>query len=64
MAIVTCIEDLRRLARRRVTRMFYDYVDCGSWTESTYRDNESDLAAIRFRQRVGVNIEHRRSDPG
>ncbi len=59
MAIVTCIEDLRLLARKRVPRMFYDYVDCGSWTESTYRANEADLAAIRFRQRVGVNIEHR-----
>lgn len=59
MAIVTCIEDLRLLARKRVPKMFYDYVDCGSWTESTYRANEADLAAIRFRQRVGVNIEHR-----
>jgi L-lactate dehydrogenase (cytochrome) len=59
MTIVTCIEDLRRLARRRVPRMFYDYVDCGSWTESTYRANESELAAICFRQRVGVDIEHR-----
>jgi len=59
MPVVTCVEDLRRLARRRVPRMFTDYVDCGSWTECTYRANESDLAAIRFRQRVGVNIEHR-----
>jgi L-lactate dehydrogenase (cytochrome) len=59
MPVITCVEDLRRLARRRVPRMFYDYVDCGSWTESTYRANESDLAAIRFRQRVGVSIEHR-----
>jgi L-lactate dehydrogenase (cytochrome) len=59
MSVITCIEDLRRMARRRVPRMFYDYVDCGSWTECTYRANEADLAAIFFRQRVGVNIETR-----
>jgi L-lactate dehydrogenase (cytochrome) len=56
---ITCIEDLRLLARRRVPRMFYDYVDSGSWTESTYRANERELAAICFRQRVAVNIENR-----
>jgi L-lactate dehydrogenase (cytochrome) len=39
--------------------MFYDYVDSGSWTESTYRANELDLATICFRQRVAVNIENR-----
>ncbi len=59
MRVIACSEDLRRLARRRVPRMFYDYVDCGSWTESTYRANEADLAAICFRQRVAVNIENR-----
>ena len=59
MPLITCIEDLRLLARRRVPRMFYDYVDSGSWTESTYRANELDLATICFRQRVAVNIENR-----
>ncbi len=59
MAVITCVDDLRLLARRRVPRMFYDYTDSGSWTETTYRANERDLAAIRFRQRVGVNIESR-----
>jgi L-lactate dehydrogenase (cytochrome) len=58
--VITCIEDLRVLARRRVPRMFYDYADSGSWTESTYRSNESDLAAIKFRQRVAVDIADRR----
>lgn len=53
------IEDLKRRARRRVPRMFYDYADSGSWTEQTYRENESDFSKIRFRQRVAVNIEHR-----
>src|SRR5271156_6636157 len=56
---ITSIEDLRRLAERRVPRMFYDYVDCGSWTEATYRANSEDLAKIKFRQRVGVNIADR-----
>jgi L-lactate dehydrogenase (cytochrome) len=59
MRVITCVEDLRLLARRRVPRMFYDYADSGSWTESTYRANEADLAAICFRQRVAVNIENR-----
>jgi len=59
MPITTCIEDLRVLARRRVPRMFYDYVDSGSWTESTYRANEADLQDIRFRQRVAMNVEGR-----
>lgn len=59
MTVITCIEDLRLLARRRVPRMFYDYADSGSWTESTYRANESDFGKIRLRQRVAVNIENR-----
>jgi L-lactate dehydrogenase (cytochrome) len=57
--IVTCIEDLRLLAKRRVPRMFYDYADSGSWTESTYRANESDFSKLKFRQRVAVNMEGR-----
>lgn len=59
MTTITHIEDLRRLASRRVPRMFYDYADSGSWTESTYRANESDFGHIRLRQRVAVNIAHR-----
>ncbi len=59
MAVITTIEDLRQLAQRRVPRMFYDYADAGSWTESTYRANESDFQSIRFRQRVAVNLENR-----
>jgi len=56
---ITCVEDLRAIARRRVPRMFYDYVDGGSWTESTYVANEADFARIRLRQRVAVNLENR-----
>ncbi|MGN6526243.1 MAG: alpha-hydroxy acid oxidase [Burkholderiaceae bacterium] len=59
MPVITCIEDLRRLARRRVPRMFYDYADSGSWTETTYRENESDFARIKLRQRVAVNMDNR-----
>ncbi|MEP9354676.1 alpha-hydroxy acid oxidase [Xanthobacter sp. KR7-65] len=58
-APITSIADLRELARRRVPRMFYDYVDCGSWTGATYRANEADLGAIRLRQRVGIDISER-----
>ena len=59
MAEMTCIEDLRRLARKRVPRMFYDYVDGGSWTEYTYRANEADFQRLEFRQRVAVDITER-----
>src|SRR5476649_1964418 len=59
MAIITTIEDLRVLAQKRVPRMFYDYADAGSWTESTYRANQSDFEKIKFRQRVAVNLENR-----
>jgi L-lactate dehydrogenase (cytochrome) len=56
---ITCIEDLRQVARWRVPRMFYDYADSGSWTESTYRANEADLQRLKFRQRVAVDISQR-----
>ncbi|WP_213361073.1 alpha-hydroxy acid oxidase [Brachymonas denitrificans] len=59
MSVITCIEDLRVLAEKRVPRMFYDYADAGSWTESTYRANEADFQPIKFRQRVAVNMDNR-----
>lgn len=59
MPIITCIEDLRVLAERRVPRMFYDYADSGSYTEGTYRSNESDFAKIKLRQRVAVDMDNR-----
>ncbi|TDM09467.1 MAG: L-lactate dehydrogenase [Ideonella sp. MAG2] len=59
MPTITCIEDLRVLAKRRVPRMFYDYADSGSWTESTYRANEADFQKIKLRQRVAVNMQNR-----
>ena len=59
MPVITNIEDLRVLAKKRVPRMFYDYADGGSWTESTYRANESDFDKILLRQRVAINLENR-----
>ena len=59
MTVITTIEDLRVLAQKRVPRMFYDYADSGSWTESTYRANSEDFQKIKLRQRVAVNMENR-----
>ncbi len=59
MTVITNVEDLRVLAQRRVPRMFYDYADSGSWTESTYRANAADFQKIKLRQRVAVNMENR-----
>ena len=56
---ITSIEDLRVLAQKRVPKMFYDYADSGSYTETTYRRNEDDLNAIQFRQRVAVDMTNR-----
>ena len=59
MSIITNIEDLRILAKQRVPRMFYDYADSGSYTESTYRANSADFQGIKLRQRVAVNMTNR-----
>ena len=57
--IITCIEDLKNLYQKRVPRMFYDYAESGSWTESTFRDNESAFNRIKLRQKVLVDMEGR-----
>ena len=59
MPVITCIEDLKRLHRRRTPRMFYDYAESGSWTEQTFRDNSTDFEKIRLRQRVAVDMAGR-----
>ncbi len=59
MPTITTIHDLKRLFKRRVPKMFHDYVDSGSWTESTYRANERDFQDIKFRQRVAVDMSNR-----
>ena len=59
MGVVACVEDLRKEMQRRVPRMFYDYCESGSWTESTFHANEADLQAIKFRQRVAIDVSER-----
>ncbi|WP_288927895.1 alpha-hydroxy acid oxidase [uncultured Maritimibacter sp.] len=59
MAVITNIDDLKRLYRRRAPKMFYDYCESGSWTEQTFRENVSDFDAIRLRQRVAVDMSNR-----
>lgn len=56
---ITEIEDLRQVAEHKVPRMFYDYVDSGSWTQTTYRNNETDFDLIKLRQRVLVDMDNR-----
>ncbi|GFE63109.1 alpha-hydroxy acid oxidase [Litoreibacter roseus] len=59
MPVITEIEDLKRIYKRRVPKMFYDYAESGSWTEQTFRENSSDFDRIRLRQRVAVDMEGR-----
>ncbi|MCF1708808.1 alpha-hydroxy-acid oxidizing protein [Tabrizicola sp. J26] len=60
MTIITCIDDLKRLHRRRVPKMFWDYAESGSYTEQTFRENCSDFSKIRLRQRVAVDMSDRK----
>ena len=57
--MITCVDDLRRLHKRRVPKMFYDYSESGSWTESTFVRNESVFNEILLRQRVAVDLTNR-----
>ncbi|HYN12291.1 MAG TPA: alpha-hydroxy-acid oxidizing protein, partial [Burkholderiales bacterium] len=59
MPVVTCIEDLRSLAKKRVARAIFDYVDCGSYAECTLRANRGDLEGLALRQRVGIDVDRR-----
>ena len=59
MPVITCIDDLKRLYQRRVPRMFYDYCESGSYTEQTFRENTTDFAQIRLRQKVAVDMSDR-----
>jgi L-lactate dehydrogenase (cytochrome) len=60
MPVITCIDDLKRLHKRRVPRMFYDYAESGSYTEQTFRENVSDFSKIRLRQKVAVDMSDRK----
>jgi L-lactate dehydrogenase (cytochrome) len=59
MKTITCIEDLREVARRKVPKAFFDYVDSGSYNEETLRANRADLETIKLRQRVMVDVSER-----
>jgi L-lactate dehydrogenase (cytochrome) len=59
MATMTCIEDLRQRARRKVPKMFFDYVEAGSYAQETLRANRADLEQIKLRQRVLVDVSRR-----
>ena len=59
MPVITTVDDLHEIYRRRVPKMFYDYCQSGSWTEQTFRENETDFDLIRLRQRVAVDMEGR-----
>jgi L-lactate dehydrogenase (cytochrome) len=62
MPVITCIEDLRQLHRKRAPRAFYDYVDAGSYSEGTYHANSADLAALKLRQRVAIDVDLRSTE--
>jgi L-lactate dehydrogenase (cytochrome) len=59
MTVITTIDDLKRLHKRRAPKMFYDYCESGSWTEQTFRENTSDFDQIRFRQRIAKDMTNR-----
>jgi L-lactate dehydrogenase (cytochrome) len=59
MPVVTCIEDLRAMAKKRVARAVFEYVDCGSYTQATLRANRADLESLALRQRVGIDVDRR-----
>jgi L-lactate dehydrogenase (cytochrome) len=59
MPVITCIDDLKRLHQRRTPKMFWDYCESGSYTEQTFRENTSDFAQLRFRQRVARDLTGR-----
>lgn len=62
MPVITCIEDLKRLHRKRAPKMFFDYCESGSYTEQTFRENTSDFARIRLRQKVAVDMSGRSTE--
>jgi L-lactate dehydrogenase (cytochrome) len=59
MPVVTCIDDLRQLSKKRVARAIFEYVDCGSYSECTLRANRTDLESLALRQRVGIDVDKR-----
>ena len=62
MPVITCIDDLKKIYRRRTPRMFYDYAESGSYTESTFRANSDDFQRIKLRQKVAVDMSGRSTE--
>jgi L-lactate dehydrogenase (cytochrome) len=53
------LEDYRELARRRLPRQIFDYIDGGAFDEATLAANRDDLRHIHFRQRVLRDVSQR-----
>ncbi|HAN79881.1 MAG TPA: L-lactate dehydrogenase [Gammaproteobacteria bacterium] len=62
MPVITTIDDLKQIYRRRVPKMFYDYAETGSWTEQTFLENSADFQDLHFRQKIAVNMEGRSTE--
>lgn len=60
MAVITSIDDLKAMHRARTPRMFYDYAESGSYTEQTFRENTTDFARLKLRQKVAVDMSNRK----
>ena len=59
LTLMTNIEDLRQVCYRNVPKMFYEYADTGSWTQTTYRENRTDFEPIKFKQKILVDMANR-----
>ncbi len=62
MPVITTIDDLKQIYKRRVPKMFYDYAETGSWTEQTFIENSADFQDLHFRQKIAVNMEGRSTE--
>ena len=62
MPVITTIDDLKQIYKRRVPKMFYDYAETGSWTEQTFLKNSADFQDLYFRQKIAVNMEGRSTE--
>ena len=62
MPVITTIDDLKQIYKRRVPKMFYDYTETGSWTEQTFLENSADFQELYFRQKIAVNMEGRTTE--
>ena len=52
MLVPASVSDYRLLARRRLPKAFFDYIDGGAYNELTLAANRNDLDALKLHQRV------------